>query len=294
MASTLVGKVEIAYEEFGLPGDPALILVAGLGTQMYFFEDEFVHGLVDRAFRVIRFDNRDAGLSSKFDNSPVELQEVLTAVETGKAIKLPYSIREMAADIVALLDHLDIKYAHLLGNSLGGMICQDFAVYFAERVCSLTLLSTTSGNPEVGQPSPDALAALLAPYDEHDRESAVARDVASRRIWATPDHFDEQWTRAYFERAYDRSYHPGGSTRQLAAAITAPDREPALRLLDVPTLVIHGSKDQLIAPDGGAHLARLIPGAEYLELEGMGHDLPKHYWGPIIEAVTSLAIRSSG
>ena len=170
------------------------------------------------------------------------------------------------------------------------MICQDVAIHFPDRVTSLGLLSSTSGASDVGQPSQEALTALLAPNTETDRTAVVERDVETRRIWATPEHFDEQWTREYFEAAYDRSHHPGSSARQLAAVVVAPGREAALQQVSTPTLVMHGTEDKLIGPDGGARLADLIPGAEFLELEGMGHDLPPHYWAPIIEAVTLLAI----
>ena len=294
MARALSGEVEIEYEELGSPDDPALVLVAGLGNQMHFFEDEFVQGLTDRAFRVVRFDNRDSGLSTTFDDAPIELEDVLTAIDSGDPIDLPYSVLDMAADVVALLDHLEIDRAHLLGVSLGGMIVQDVAIHQPDRVDSLTLLSSTSGGADVGQPSPEALSALLAPATETDRESVVEQGVQTRRVWATAEHFDEQWTRGYFERAYDRSFHPGATARQIAAVMAAPDREPALRNVATPTLVAHGTEDQLIAPDGGARLAELIEGAEFMELEGMGHDLPPHFWAPIIEAVTLLAIRSTG
>ena len=174
------------------------------------------------------------------------------------------------------------------------MIAQTMALEFPDRVQSLTLLSSTTGAPDVGQPSDEALAALLAPGpDPTDRSAVVESSVAARAVWATSGHYDEDWTRAHFGQCYDRAHNPDGQPRQMAAVLTAPDREAALAELDVPTVVLHGSDDVLIAPDGGERLAELIPGAEYVELEGMGHDFPPHFWAPVIEAVTQLAIRSS-
>lgn len=177
----LSGDVTIAYEEFGSREDPALVLVAGLGNQMQFFEDEFVQGLTDRAFRVVRFDNRDTGLSTTFDDVTLDLNDVLAAVDRGDPIELPYSVLDMAQDVVALLDHLEIERAHLLGTSLGGMICQDVAIHFPDRVTSLGLLSSTSGASDVGQPSQEALTALLTPNTETDRTAVVERDVSTLR-----------------------------------------------------------------------------------------------------------------
>lgn len=286
-----LGDVEIAYEDHGSTEDPPLLLIAGLGNQMYFFEDDFVQALTDRAFCVIRFDNRDSGLSTAFDEE-IDIGALVEQLGSGGSVRAPYSVGDMAADVVGLLDHLGIDRAHLLGVSLGGMIAQCVAIEHPGRVQSLTLLSSTTGAPDVGQPAAESLAALLAPGPGGDRDAIVAADVETRRIWASSEHFDEDWARQYFADAYDRSHRPGGMARQLAAVLSEGSREDALALLHVPTLVAHGTEDKLISPDGGARLAEIIPGATLLELEGMGHDLPPHYWAPLIESVTQLAIRS--
>ena len=294
MARATSGDIEIEYDvQSFYDDDPPLVLIAGLGCQLIFFEDEFVQGLVDRAFRVIRMDNRDVGLSTWLDDDPVDLGDVYAALAAGEAPTVPYSLRDMAADVVAVLDDAGIERAHLLGVSLGGMIAQTMAIEFPDRVQSLSLLSSTTGAPDVGQPSAEALEALLAPSsDDQSRDAVVEADLAARSIWSTPGQFDEDWTREYFGRCYDRAHHPAGQGRQMAAVLSAPDREGALAQLAVPTVVMHGTADTLVGQDGGTRLAELIPDAEFVELDGMGHDLPPHFWAPIIEAITQLAIRS--
>lgn len=292
MAFAQLGDIRIAYEDHGLPDDPALVLIAGLANQLIFFEDEFVQGLVDRAFRVIRFDNRDVGLSTILDEHPVAIEDVLAALGSGEPFTPPYRLSDMAGDVVGLLDHLAVARAHLLGVSLGGMVAQSVAIEHPERVQSLTLLSSTTGSPEVGQPTPESLQALLAPAPDGDRAAVVDANVASRRVWATAEHFDDDWAREYFGQSFDRSNAPGGTSRQLAAVLLEPDRESLLEQITSPALVLHGTDDKLIAADGGERLAALIPDATYVELDGMGHDLPPHFWAPVIEAVTQLAVRS--
>ncbi len=292
MPTAAVGNIELAYDVHGDPQDPALVLMAGLGNPLLFFEDEFVQGLVDRSFRVVRFDNRDSGLSTTLDEAKVDMGDVLDAIGSGRHIDLPYTVSDMAADAVGLLDHLGIDRAHVLGVSLGGMVAQSVAIEHPTRVQSLTLVSSTTGSADVGQPTPEAIVALLSPNQGTSRAEMVEHDVASRRIWATVEYFEEAQTRSYFEALYDRGYSPGGQARQMAAVLAAPDREPSLARLSVPTLILHGTDDKLIAFDGGARLAELIPGAELVELQGMGHDLPAAYWGPVIEAITQLAVRS--
>lgn len=288
-----LGNVEIHYDDqYFSDDDPPLVLVAGLGAQLIFFEDEFVQGLIDRAFRVIRIDNRDVGLSTRFADA-VDLPLVLSALAEGREVVPPYTLSDMARDVVAVLDHLRLESAHLLGVSLGGMVAQLVAIEHPERVRSLSLLSSTTGAADVGQPTEEAMAALLAPGPTGNRDAIIEHDVEVRRVWSTTDHFDEAWTRGYFARCYDRSHHPEGVSRQMVAVLCAGEREQELSGLGVPTLVMHGTDDKLLAPSGGARLAELIPDAQYVELEGMGHDLPPHYWAPVIEAITALAVSSS-
>jgi pimeloyl-ACP methyl ester carboxylesterase len=264
------GAVRIHYETLGEPGDPALLLVAGLGAQLIIWHDEFCYSLVDRGFFVVRYDNRDSGLS--------------TVLADGTE----YTLSDMAADGVAVLDALGIDAAHVVGHSLGGMIAQQIAIEHPARVRTLTSISSTTGNPAYGQPTDEALAGIARePVDEF--ELAIESDVAARRIWASPSWFDEDDARAYFRRAHERSFTPGASLRQLVAIASSPDREPRLRELAVPTLVIHGTLDPLVTPDGGARTAEVVPGAELLMVEGMAHDLPVQVWQQVISAITALA-----
>ena len=293
MARAHSGDVEIEYDVHSShDDDPPLVLLAGLGSQLIFFEDELVQGFMDRAFRVIRLDNRDSGLSSALDEV-VDIAAVYAGIPSQSDFVPPYLLSDMASDVIAVLDDLSLDRAHILGVSLGGMIAQTLAIEHPSRVQSLTLLSSTSGSPEAGQPSAAALEALMAPgVDPSDRSAVIEADVRSRTVWATTAHYDEDWTREYFAACFDRANHPTAMARQMAAVLCAGDRESALAELDVATLVLHGTDDRLIAPDGGARLAELIPAAELIELDDMGHDLLPHYWAPIIEAVTQLAIRS--
>lgn len=288
------GDLDIYYEVEGFSDDdPPLVLIAGLGAQLLFFEDELIRGFVDRSFRVVRLDNRDSGLSSSV-HVDLDTADLHRAAEGSVALDAPYGLDDMAADVVAVLDHVGAERAHVLGVSLGGMIAQAMAIRFPERVHSLTLLSSTSGSPSVGQPSAEALEALIRPRPpDQSRDEVIEADLEDRMIWATTEHFDAEMARHYFGRCFDRARNPAGMTRQMAAVVTAADREAELATLDVAALVLHGTEDKLIAPDGGERLAELIPGAGFVELEGMGHDLPPHYWAPLIEAVTQLAIAAA-
>jgi pimeloyl-ACP methyl ester carboxylesterase len=268
------GAVQIHYETLGAPEDPALLLVAGLGAQLIIWHDELCHSFVDRGFFVIRFDNRDCGLS--------------TVLSDGDA----YTVSDMAADAVAVLDALQIDAAHVVGHSLGGMIAQTMAIEHPDRVLTLTSISSTTGNPDFGQPTAEALEGI-AREAATDVEVAIESDVAARRIWASPSWFDEEETRAYFRHAHERSFTPGSSLRQLMAIAESPDREPQLRELTVPTLVIHGTLDPLVPSDGGTRTADVVPGAELLLVEGMGHDLPVQVWQQVISAITALAARAA-
>lgn len=266
------GDIRICYDTVGHPDDPALLLVAGLGNQLVMWPRELCESFVDRGFFVVRFDNRDCGLS------------------TICAEGAEYTLHDMAADAIAVLDDLGIARAHLFGHSLGGMIAQVVALDHPDRAATLSVLSTSTGNWEYGKPTDEALAAISrgagATIDE-----AVELDVANRRIWASPSWFDEDLVRAQFREAYERSFTPGSSLRQFAAIVHAPDREPALRALAVPTLVMHGTLDPLVASDGGTRLASLVPGAELQLLEGLAHDLPVQVWQQVISIVTAHVSR---
>jgi pimeloyl-ACP methyl ester carboxylesterase len=268
------GDLRIFYDTFGGDGDPPLVLLCGLGSQVLFWRDEFCHGLVDRGFFVVRVDNRDGGLSTQLPDDAA------------------YTLSDMADDVVAVMDAIGIDRAHIVGQSLGGMIAQTLAIEHPSRVLTLTAISANTGNLDFGQPSDEALDALVAP-PAPTREAQIERDVAARRVWASPSWFDEDETRAYYAESYDRAHSASGSLRQFNAIVASGSRDEALRSLTVPTLVVHGTLDTLIAPDGGARTAELVPGAELLMIEGMGHDLPVEAWQQIISAITAMVARSA-
>ncbi len=266
------GEIEIAYETLGAEGDPALILLHGLGSSMLVWPEEMCAGFVDRGFFVLRMDHRDSGLS--------------TVLPDGSR----YTLEDMAGDAVAVLDAAGCDRAIVCGYSLGGMVAQAAAAAFGERVAGLVSISSHTGEPGVGDPTPEAMAALTAPPAATIPEQIEA-DLAGYRIWSNPEWRNEQAEREYLERSYRRAWHPGASERQFKAAARSGSRAEALAALEVPTLVIHGGGDPLIGPDAGRRTAELVPGAEHLEIEGMGHELPPQVWASIISAVTTLAAR---
>ena len=274
--------LELCYESLGEPDDEPLVLLMGLGNQLISWPEEFCNSLTDRYFRVIRFDNRDCGLSTILDHLPAELGHP----------EPPYTFADMAADTVGLLDHLEIDSAHLVGISMGGMIAQTLAIDHPERVKTLTSIASTTGAPDVGYPSEAAVAAMTEPQ-EHDPAAALEQAVRRRAVWATTEHFDERELREFVVRSQARSHAPYGTVRQFAATLASPNREAGLANVDVPTLVVHGDRDQLIHVSGGHRTAEVIPDAELLVLEGLGHDLPPPYWSRVIEAITLLASRAA-
>lgn len=282
--------IELEYETFGDPDDPPLLLVHGLGAQLVSWDDEFVEGLVDRGFFVIRFDNRDIGLSTKID-ADVDLMEAITAALGGQPVKAPYLLSDMAADAFGLLDALGIEQAHLVGVSMGGMIVQQMAIEHPERVRSLTSIMSTTGDPDVGTPDPEVLPVLLEPTPA-ERDAYIEHQTEGSRVIGSPEYFDEERTRARHAAAFDRCYHPAGVNNQLLAVLASPPRSTALRGLDVPALVIHGDADPLVNPSGGERTAECLRGSELLLLDGMGHDIPAYYWPRVIEAITALAARA--
>jgi pimeloyl-ACP methyl ester carboxylesterase len=286
-----VGDVELAYETFGDAADPAVLLVMGLGTQMLGWHEELCATLADRGFFVIRYDNRDVGRSTKIEVD-VDFLPTFLAASQGTAVDVPYRLTDLAADAVGLLDALGVESAHIVGASMGGMIAQAIAIEHPERVRTLTSIMSTTGERDVGQPSPVAMEQLLRPPPT-TRDEAIESGVASRRILGSPDAFDEDLARKLVGESYDRCWYPEGTVRQLLAIVASGDRADGLRALTVPTLVVHGDADPLVTPSGGQRTAELVPGATLLMLEGMGHDLPAAYLGPLVEAITALAARSA-
>jgi pimeloyl-ACP methyl ester carboxylesterase len=283
--------IELEYETMGDPDDPALLLVMGLGAQMVAWDDEFCQSLVDRGFYVIRFDNRDVGLSTKIEWDSDAMVAIMTAF-SGGTVEPPYLLADMADDAIAVLDAVGVDRAHIVGASMGGMIVQSMAIAHPDRVQSMTSIMSTTGDPDVGTPNADILPQLLAPIPP-DREGAIARAVEVSRIIGSPEHFEEDRARLKAERSYDRCFHPVGTMQQLVAIAASPSRSEALRTIDINTLVIHGDADPLVNVTGGERTAEVIIGAELLILEGMGHDLPSTFWASVISAITALASRST-
>lgn len=278
--------IELEYDTFGSPDDPAMLLIEGFSAQMTGWEEEFCRMLADGGLYVIRFDNRDCGLSTKLDGVEVDVAALTVAFFEGtEAPAVPYTLSDMAADAVGLLDVLGIEKAHLVGSSMGGMIVQTIAIEHRHRCQSLTSMMSTVGDRAYFEVSPEAAAVLLAP-------AASSRDeyIASARnwmVWHSKKYRDEARTKAQAAIDYDRSFYPEGSPRQLAAMIASGDRSSRLIELSLPTLVIHGRDDTLIAPSGGLRTAELIPGAHLLLMADMGHDRPEPLWPILTDAIIS-------
>ena len=281
--------VKIEYDSFGDPGDPALLLIMGFTAQMTAWEASFCEMLAGRGFHVVRFDNRDCGLSDKTEGPPPDLMELLTSVQSGQgvAIDVPYSLSDMVADGLAVLDDLGIAAAHVAGASMGGMIAQQMTIEHPDRVLSLTSIMSTTGDPEVGQGKPEAMAALMTPPPT-DREGAIERGVALARVISGPL-FDEDKARLRMGEAYDRCFNPVGAAFQMAAIAKIGDRTERLRKVSTPTLVIHGRADPLIGLSGGEATAAAVPGAKLLVIDDMGHDLPQPHWPEITGAIAGVA-----
>lgn len=289
MSTVTTGSgVALAYESFGRPADPCLVLIAGLGAQMLSWDARLCERLAAGGRRVIRFDNRDCGLSTILDSSPVDLAMLLAAASAGDMATVrelaPYTLHDMADDTVALLDGLGIECAHVVGASMGGMIAQSIAVRHRSRVATLTSMMSSTGEPDVGQSTPEASAALTSP-PAPDRETHIAQAVAAARVWGSRRYFDEASVAALAAASYDRSYVPQGVARQLAALLATGSLAEGLAEVRAPTLVIHGLDDTLIAPSGGERTAAVIPDAKLMLVPDMGHDRPEPLWPTLVEAI---------
>ncbi|MFV0260750.1 MAG: alpha/beta fold hydrolase [Acidimicrobiales bacterium] len=282
------GQTEIEYDTFGAPTDPAVLLIMGYTAQMTAWDERFCGKIADRGYFVIRFDNRDVGLSSKTEGTAPSLLSLVVAVQSGEPLPdVPYTLSDMADDGLAVLDDLGIERAHVVGASMGGMIAQQLAIDHPERVISLTSIMSTTGNPEVGQASDEAMMALVSPMPT-ERDDIIERSVEVAKL-LTGAYFDEERARSRAAAAYDRSFHPTGAGFQMAAIAASGDRTEPLAGLSVPTLVVHGDADPLVNPSGGEATAAAVPGATLLLVPEMGHDLPPARWDEIVEAITDLA-----
>jgi len=264
--------IDIVYERMGSPEAPAVLLIMGIAAQLIHWPDAFCEALVGRGLQVIRFDNRDSGLSTHMTDAPAPN---LPAAMAGDLSSASYTLSDMAADAVGLLDALGIGRAHVIGASMGGAIGQTMAIEHDERVRSLTSMMSTTGNLSVGQPSPEVLREVFGGPRANTREEVIQQWVRTSRAVGSPGYpADEAEIAARAGLAYDRSFDPMGVARQAVASVASGDRTERLRCLAVPTLVIHGQADRLCDVSGGRATAEAIPGAELVVVEGMGHNLP--------------------
>lgn len=281
--------IELTYESFGDPADPTVLLVMGLGVQMLGWDEGFCELLVGRGFRVVRFDNRDVGRSTKIEGGP---RPDVMAAAMGDTSSASYTLDEMADDCAGLLDHLEVEAAHAVGASQGGMIAQTLAIRHPGRVLSLVSMMSTTGDRAVGQPHPEALPALMT-TPPADRDGYAESVVGAFRVIGSPGfEADEAGLRARARASFDRGYYPEGTARQLLGILASGDRTEALGRLDLPTVVIHGTDDPLIDVSGGKATAAAVPGARLELIEGMGHDLPRELWPRFVDLIAENAARA--
>jgi pimeloyl-ACP methyl ester carboxylesterase len=288
-----VGDVELNYELRRKDDEPVILLVAGLGSQMISWDVELCDLFVESGFAVLRYDNRDTGLSTSFDALGAASIDVAAGAPVDPSAA-PYTLLDLADDGAGLLAALGIDAAHVVGISMGGMIAQQLAISHPEKVLSLCSIMSMTGSPETEPPSDEALHVLLAPPPS-GRDQYIDNQVEVWRVIGSPGFaFDEERVRARGADAYDRSFRPEGVGRQLVAILASPDRTEALGQVTVPTLVIHGDGDPLVRPSGGVATAEAVPGAELVMIPGMGHDLPKEMWSTIVSDIVANAKKVSG
>ncbi|OJF11702.1 alpha/beta fold hydrolase [Couchioplanes caeruleus] len=285
--ASVSSDVQIAYETFGSPRDPAVLLVMGFGAQMIAWHEGLCQMLAEQGRYVIRYDNRDCGLSTTWEQHPVDLMAFIGAVSGGDILAaqkmIPYTLSDMAADGINLLTAVGIEHAHVVGASMGGMIAQRMAIEHPARIRTLTSMMSSTGEPEVGQSTPQAQQVLFTPRpaDRNGYISAAEREL----VWASRRYPDVEGLRRLAASSYDRAYYPAGIPRQLGAMVLDGSRAGDLAKLQVPTLVIHGLDDTLIDPSGGRRTAELIPGAKLMLVPDMGHDRPRLLWADLVTAI---------
>lgn len=283
MPQAHVNGIDIEYVTDGDPADPPLLLVMGLGAQLIAWPEGFVDGLRARGFFVIRFDNRDCGLSTKFEGLP-DMATLFTGTDLSS---VSYRIEDMADDAAALLGELGIAQAHVVGVSMGGMITQALVINHPELFLSATSIMSTTGDRAVGAPTGEAVTALLRPVAT-SREEAIQASVEGSLVIGSPAYpTEERLLRVRAGQAYDRSYSPEGTARQLGAILGSPDRTEGLHGVRIPFLVVHGEADPLVTPSGGDATAAAVPGSKLLSIPGMGHDLPEALWDTVIDAIVA-------
>jgi pimeloyl-ACP methyl ester carboxylesterase len=292
MAKVCANGISIEYDSFGEQDSAPILLIAGLGVQLIGWTEPFCKILASKGFWVIRFDNRDVGLSTHFADAPVPVfANVARALARGERPEIPYTLHDMASDAVGLLDALGIEQAHIVGRSMGGMIGQIVASEYSGRTLSLTSIMSSSGNPELPPSTPEAMAVLThrPPHPSQNEQAFLDHSVRGARVLSSPGFpFDEAAKRAQVLAAANRAYDPAGFGRQIAAVVANGDRRALLKKITVPTLVVHGTADPLIPLRAGEDTAANVPGAQLKVLEGMGHDIPPDLYEPIAQAIADL------
>ncbi len=282
--------IELEYDTFGDKKNPALVLIMGFGAQMVAWDEGFAQMLADRGFFVVRFDNRDVGLSTKLDGVKVDANGVVSAALLEQPLPpVPYTLSDMAQDVVGLLDHLNIDKAHILGASMGGLIAQVFAIEHPQRTASLISVMSMPGEPETMQSTPEAMTALMS-IPPSDRAGFIEHSLVYQ-AFQSKKHRSDAISREKAARDYDRSFYPEGSPRQMAAIYASGRRTEALAALKVRTLVLHGADDTLISPNAAKRTAEIIPGAELVILDDMGHDVPEPLWPQFVDIIARFALK---
>jgi len=283
--STDSRQIELEYDHFGNPTDPALLLIMGFTAQMVAWDEEFCTQLADRGHFVIRFDNRDCGLSTKLHGVPSNSDAVIMAamMET-EMPPVPYTLSDMAADAMQVLDHLNIERAHIMGASMGGMIAQTVAIEHPHRTKTLISIMSQPGELTVGQPTQEAMELIVTPAPSN-RDEYIAF-APKWQLWQSKKYRSDEVSRRNAIRDFDRSNYPEGGPRQMAAIYASGSRAEGLQKLEVPTLVIHGTDDQLITPSGGERTAELIPNSTLIMVDDMGHDMPQPLWPFYLDAIS--------
>jgi len=285
-----LGDITLEYDTFGSPDDPTILLVMGLSTQMIAWQPGFCQMFVDRGFHVVRFDNRDIGLSTKHHGVASGIVGLPSALKLRLSGKAPYHLSDLANDAIGLLDHLGVVKSHAVGVSMGGMIVQQMAISHPDRLFSMTSIMSTTGSPFVGHAKLEAIRMMFRP-EATDRQAAIEATLEVRKI-TSPHHFDPVDARKWAEASFDRSHYPEGGGRQLAAIFASGNRTKALHSVRVPTLVIHGEADPLVNISGGRATARAIPEATFKSYATMGHDLPEPLWPELVNDIVTHAERA--
>jgi pimeloyl-ACP methyl ester carboxylesterase len=284
--------IDLAYETFGDASDPTLLLIMGLNAQRVMWDEGFCALLVARGFHVVRFDNRDVGGSTWIDTPGLDVGAAVMEVLGGDNARVPYLLSDMAADTAGLLKSLGVESAHIVGASMGGMIAQALAIEHPSVVRSLTSIMSTTGEPGVGEQSPDLLPLLLRDAPS-TKEEIIEAGIDTFRAIGCAEHFDEVRARQIAEQAYENGWNPQAIGHQLLAILASGSRAEGLARLDLPALVIHGRQDKLVGFSGGQRTAELIAGADFLAIEDMAHDLPKAHWVRIADAISAVANRAA-